>query len=151
MKKRYLVVFLIVVLFSLTGCMNKKALSVDEVKSIVEKNGFQVTDTKYKYESFDYITDVLQLGDSNFYIQFIVTNDTEKAKQLFESNKQIIDSYRKGTYTNSSTNGKNYETYKLVSNGYYMYVSRVDNTLIYANEKEEYKEEVQKIIDALKY
>ena len=52
---------------------------------------------------------------------------------------------------NKSTNGKNYETYELISNGYYMYVSRIDNTLIYAYNKIEYEKEVKQIIKELKY
>ncbi len=150
-KKCFLIVFLLLAMFTLTGCGNKKALTVDEVKNIVEKEGFKATDVKYKYSNYDYVTDVYELGNSNFYIQFIVASDTNKAKQLFQNNKEIIDGYRNGDYKNSSTSGKNYETYKLISDGYYMYVSRIDNTLIYSNEKAEYKTEIQKIIDALKY
>lgn len=151
MKKRYLIAILLLSLFTLTGCFTKQALTTDEVKSKVSEIGFNVSDAKSEYADYDHIIESLELGNSNFYIQFFVVNDEEKAKILFNNNKEIIDGNRNGTYKNSSTSGKNYETYELESDGKYMYVSRIDNTIIYANEKVEYKEEIRKIIDTLKY
>ena len=132
-KKGLIVVLLVVALLTLTGCMTKKALTTAEVKAIVEEQGFRVTDANDKYSDSDFTTDVIEIGNNNFYIQFITINNEENAKALFNSNKEKIDGFREGSYTNSSMSGKNYETYELVSGGYYMYISRVDNTIIYVN------------------
>ena len=53
--------------------------------------------------------------------------------------------------TESSANIGNYSTYGLTSNGYYMYVSRVDNTLLYAKVSTTYKDAVKSIIKDLGY
>ncbi len=150
-KKGLLIVLLVVALFTLTGCITKKALSSAEVKTIVEKEGYTVTEDNESYDEYEHIKEVLELGNSNFYLQFFVISDEEKAKTLFNNNKELIDNNREGNYTNSSLSGKNYETYELISGGYYMYVSRVDNTMLYVMQKEEYKDEIKKIIKALKY
>ena len=150
-KKGLLIVLLVVARFTLTGCITKKALSSAEVKAIVEKEGFTATEDTESYQEYDHIKEVLELGNTNFYLQFFVISDVEKAKTLFNNNKELIDNNREGNYTNSSLSGKNYETYELISGGYYMYVSRVDNTLVYVMQKEEYKDEIKKIIKALKY
>ena len=151
MKRKYLVVLLLV-LFTLTGCaISKKALNGDEIKNKVEDMGIKVTDIKSSFSGMDHVINAYKFGNSNYYIEYLEISDVEKAKIIFQNNKERIDSNRNGSYTNMSTSGNNYETYELVSDGYYMYISRVDNTLIYADDKVEYEKEVKKLIEDLGY
>ena len=48
-------------------------------------------------------------------------------------------------------NGQNYEKYTLVVDGKYKLLSRVENTVLYLNIDDVYKDEVKKIVDELKY
>lgn len=150
--KKYLIVVLLVGIFTLTGCsLNKKALTASEVKEKVEKLGFEVFDSKEEFGEVDYLTNALQLGNSNFYVEFIELKDKETAKILFQNNKEQIDDNRKGDFKNKSTSGNNYETYELIRDGYYMYVCKVDNTILYVDDKVEFESEMKQIIKALNY
>ena len=50
-----------------------------------------------------------------------------------------------------SNSSGNFTTYSLTDNGYYIYLCKVDDTLLYTRVKEEYKEEVDKFIQELGY
>ena len=58
-------------------------------------------------------------------------------------------------YLNSSSESSssmgNYSSYTLVSNGYYMHLCRVDNTLLYVKVSDTYKDSVKKLINELGY
>ena len=54
-------------------------------------------------------------------------------------------------YIFSLSKGKNYYRYELVSNGYYMINTRVDNTLIFCKVMLNDKETVDEILDELGY
>ncbi len=45
----------------------------------------------------------------------------------------------------------NYDIYSLTSNGDFMYLCRIDNTLLYIDVEDIYKDEVKEIIDELDY
>ncbi len=46
---------------------------------------------------------------------------------------------------------KNYSTYSLTTNGKYKYLSRIDNTLIYIDASDDYKDAIKDIIKELGY
>lgn len=150
--KKYLIVVLLIGIFTVTGCSsNKKALTVSEVKEKVENIGFKVIDSKAKFNGTDYVTNALEIGNSNFYVEFIELNDVDTAKTLFQNNKEQIDGNRKGDFKNNSSSGNNYETYELISDGYYMYICRIDNTILYVDDKVEFESEMKQIVKALNY
>ena len=150
-KKVFLAFILLLGIFTLTGCVNKKTLTVDEVKTKMEKLGYDVTDNKNKYSDQEYVVNALLIGNSNFTVDFLEISDIELAKELFESNKERMDGNRNGNYTNKSLSGNNYESYELVSDGYYMYICRIDNTILYADNKVEFEKEMKQIIKELNY
>ena len=79
------------------------------------------------------ITGIAQSGEA-------VGGATSKASPTFTS-----------TTANFSVSLKNFESYTLKTNGYYKYVARIDNTLIYANVKEKYENNAKEFIKKLGY
>lgn len=71
--------------------------------------------------------------------------------KMFDNNKSIFESYKIGLSAEKSTSFKNNSTYSLSSDGYYMYLSRVENTLLYIRVKDIYKDKVKTIVDKLGY
>ena len=70
---------------------------------------------------------------------------------MFLTNKTTFESYKSNSSTELKTTMGNYETYALTSGGYYMYVSRVDNTLLYLRVDDKYKATVKSLVEELGY
>ena len=70
---------------------------------------------------------------------------------MFESNKDYFKDREGSTRVTSSYSIGNYNLYSLTSNGDYMYLCRVDNTLLYIDVEDEYKDEVKDIVEELGY
>ena len=139
-------------LVCLTGCGNKNMISKDDFITKAENNDLVVTDATNQYSSYGYITSatIAQHSDG-WQIEFYVLDDAANAQSMFNTNKTNFENSKGGTATETSASMGNYSTYGLTSNGYYMYVSRVDNTLLYVRVKDTYKDKVKDVIKDLGY
>ena len=53
--------------------------------------------------------------------------------------------------TSLSFSGTNYSSYERTSDGLFMYVAYIDNTLVYSKVNEQYKDKVKALIDSIEY
>ena len=72
-------------------------------------------------------------------------------ESFYNNNKSIFESTKSGASTESNINGKNYSKYTLTSNGKYMVVSRVANTVAFVNVSSDLKDNVNTILKELGY
>ena len=153
MKKRgiLLAVVCLLVLFVTTGCMNKKAITTSEFKSTMESKGFTTIDVLEQFSEYKYVKEATVAKNDDFQIEFYVLSDTERADYMFNTNKKIFQNSKGSSTFETKSKIGNYETYSLTSSGYYMYISRVNNTVIYLNVNESKKDTVIKIIKDLGY
>ena len=79
-----------------------------------------------------------------------ITTETD-AKAMFETNRKSFENSKGSVSTEKSINLGNHSLYSVTSNGFYMYLSRIDNTLVYAKVSETYKDTVKDFINELKY
>lgn len=151
-KKIALVLVLCISLLSLTGCKERKAIAVEEFQSKMTEKGFTVYDVREQFSSYSEVKGALVAKGDNYQIEYLSFADDEGAKSSFAQNKSTFES-SKGTVTTTqvSVTTNNYEKYHLVSNGKYMSVTRVGNTIIYANVDSKYRTEVLDIIEDLGY
>ena len=154
MKKRniFLGILCFLMIFMLTGCKDKIALSAEEFKSKVENNGYTAYDVTDQYSEYEYIkTGMVALNSSNYQIEFYVLDNESNAKRMFDDNKSKFESSQSGVSSHSEASLKNYSTYTLNSNGKYMHLCRVDNTLLYVDIDETYKDQVKDLVNKLGY
>ena len=78
-------------------------------------------------------------------------NSISKTENMFETNKDYFEGRAGSSRITSSYGLGDYDVYSLTSNGDYMYLCRIDNTLLYIDVDDRYKEEVKEIIDELDY
>ena len=105
-----------------------------------------------QYSEYDFINEAtVAASDDKWQVDFYVLDDSTQAKDMFNNNKSIFESYKGKNSLESSTALGNYENYSLTSSGYYMYICRVDNTLVYASVIDSYKDEVKEFIEKLGY
>lgn len=150
-KNLFLFSLLFSMLLILTGCGNKKVITTDKFIDITEKNGFVTKDVLDQFSNTDVLDATIANYNSDFQLEFYVLDSTEGAKEMFLNNKNIFETYKGSVSKYSSTDIGNSSTYVLESSGYYMYLSRVDNTLLYVKVDDIYKERVKSIIKELGY
>ena len=92
------------------------------------------------------------LGSSDgWQVEFYVLDSSENASAMFNSNKNIFQNYSSTSSSEKTSITVNSATYSLTSSGYYMYLSKIDNTLLYVRVQDTYKNTVKDFVKALGY
>lgn len=130
----------------------KTSINTNTFKNIMENKGYTIYDTTSQFEQYgNYMLSSCLVKNNNYQIEFYELSNTENAIDMYNTNKSKFEAQKSNMSTSTTTNMKNYSTYALTTNGQYKYISRIDNTLIYINVDENYKDSVQEIIKELGY
>lgn len=132
---------------------NKVALSTDDFKTKLEEKGYIVEDASYQLSDSDDIKEMYIATSENgeYKLEFYVFENLDYAKMFYKVNKKASEDFIDSSYSQSSISLKNYSKYSLSSSGKYKVISRVDNTVIYLNVINEYKDEVKELLKELGY
>ncbi len=154
LKKRniLLVIICFVVLLTLTGCMEKTVKNANDFKSLAEKYKYTVSDVTSQYSVNQKVKNAIVAKSSqDFQIEFFVLEDEGSAGKMFYTNKATFESSKSGSITSSASSGEKFTTYGLTYNNKYMYLCRVENTLLSVNIPSNYKDNVNKFIEEFGY
>ncbi len=152
MKKISLLVLGLFCLF-LTGCGgdSKEIKTLKEFETVGIDNGFTVTDNLLSYNNATYITGSYVANLDNAKVEMVIYDTEENAKKAQENQIKTFKNIKSSGATGESKKGKNYYSFSLISNGYYMVSSRIDNTLIFSKTLLENKDKVISILESLDY
>lgn len=152
LKNLALCTFLFAVVFVLTGC-SKTAITANTFKSKMSAKDYKVVDVTSQYSSqIPLKTGYIAVkSDDSYQIEFYELNDASTATSMFNNNKSIFESSKANSSAETTVNGSNFNKYTLTTGNQYKVVCRVDNTLIYLNVADKYKDEVKGILDNLGY
>ena len=140
------------ILLILTGCGNKKVITTNDFKDITSNYGCASTDVLSQYAAYPYVKEAtIAQNFEGWQVEFYVLDNVSNAKGMFETNKNNFIAKKANSSLETSANLGNYSSYSLTSGGYYMHVCRVDNTLLFVNVSENYKDKVKSLIDELGY
>lgn len=108
-----------VVLFTLTGCGNKTAITSDDFKSKMESSGYTVQEATNQMSDYDYIKQVYIAisSDSTYQIEFYELSDNDYASSFFNNNKKTFEDSKSSGSTETSVSVGNNEKYTLTTNG----------------------------------
>ena len=100
--------------------------------------------TKYdaisQYSSYGYVKEATIVQSSDGYqVEFYILDDISNAISIFNTNQKNFESYKSNSSVMSTLSSSNYPSYSLTSSGYYFYLCRVDNTLLYVRVSDTYK------------
>lgn len=163
MKKKVAIVVLICSLFLSAGIIavvlfvknidfKKEAIKAREFASIMDDENYEIIDVTAQYESYGIDEAYVAIEENRDYqIEFYELSSESKAKNMFETNKDYFEDGAGNSKITSSYSIGNYNIYSLTSNGNYQYLCRVDNTLLYIDVEDEYKDEVKDIVEELGY
>lgn len=153
MKKIGLLFIVIFCLF-LTACGEKEEKTVKGLSefSVISANlGFDVASNMDNYTDVDYISDSMIATLDDMSVEMVIYDSEENA---IKAQDNQIDTFNKmkGSGANvDNDKGKNYHKYTMITNGYYMVSSRVDNTLIFSRIPVDNKDKVESILEQLEY
>ena len=142
----------LLILVVLTGCFSKKALTSKEFITVMKDKNFDIYDISSTYSSYGYIgTVILAKSKEDYQLGFYTFDDENYATEYFNINKGSFDSLEGDSSSKAQVEAGNYSTYALTKAGKYMYLSRVDNTLLYIDVDVKHKTEVKNIVEELGY
>ncbi len=130
----------------------KEVLTAQEFYNEMDDEGYEMVDVTAQYAIHGIDKAYLAVEEDNAYqIEFYELSSVSKAESMFESNKDYFKDRAGSKRVTSSYGFGNYDIYSLTSNGDFMYLCRIDNTLLYIDVEDIYKDEVKEIIDELDY
>ena len=147
----FVVCFLFIILAS--GCSSKEAIEAEDFKVIMSGLEFTISDATDEYVQNEYVTKVYVAVSSNeeYKIEFYEFSDGSSGLDFYNSIQTKFENSKTGSSVYSSVNLGNYSKYTLSTDGKYKVVSRIDNTAVYLDVDDVYKDEVKGILDNLGY
>ena len=132
----------------------KTSITASDFYTIMSQKGYSVQDANSQFADYDYVSQayIALSNDDDFQIEFYELIDDSYATSFYNNNKSIFESLKgKDVSAETSAELKNYSKYTLSANGKYMVVSRIDNTVVYVDVDDSYKNNVKSILDELGY
>ena len=146
--------FLIAAAMIFSACaVSKTSITNSDFQSKASALSYQYQDTKSSYEDNSEIISSTTAFESSgsdilWSLDFIVLDSVNNAKNMFLHNKS---NFEGESGTSISLSGTNYSSYERTSDGLFMYVAYIDNTLVYSKVNEQYKDKVKALIDSIGY
>ncbi len=162
MKKSILVAIVVCIALIIIVCLgtlftkvNKQKPSIDAMtfKNTMEEKGYQLVEAKNQYSEYDYIEQVYLAADSKYkyQIEFYKFSNNDFANQFYNTNIQKFENEKSNNSLESRVDMKNSAKYTLSANGKYIVISTINDTAIFANVDESYKDEVNNILNDFGY
>ena len=131
---------------------NKIAITADKFREIMNDKAYVLEDVTVQFSQYgDYVKKVCVARKSGYQIEFFELANVANAIESYNTNKTKFESQKGSTSSYFTVSKGNYNMYTLTTNGKYKYICRVDNTFIYMDVAEEYKDEVKSIVNELGY
>lgn len=131
----------------------KQPISTEEFKTALEGKEFNIIDINSRLSSISQINQgyLAMESDYNYQIEFYELTDEESAKTFYDNNKNKFETLKGDLSAYTSVDGKNWAKYALSTDGKYMVVSRIANTVIYLSVKDQYSDTVKDILKEIGY
>lgn len=148
MKRILKFLVVIFVLFTLSACGGKTALTDNEIKGKLTEMGFDVNEITDSIEDSN-ISVVRTANNRTYQIEYYIFKNDETAKLAFENNMKMFKANKK--YEGKLKSDDNYDKYVQETNDYYNVVSRNKNILIYVSVNIDNKKDIKKVLNELGY
>ncbi len=158
-----LIVFIVIVVVAVSAILGtmffillnkeKPSITASDFKNFMEQKEYTIEDANNQFSQYDYIEQVyLAINkDKTYQVEFYEFSDDTYATGFYNNNKARFEASKGAISAETSVNLKKYSKYTLDSNGKYMVVSRIKNTVIYINANSSYKNEIKAVLNELGY
>lgn len=159
MKKALIIIGIIVVVLVgivlvVFSTLNKEkvSMSADTFNTKMAEKGYIMTDTTSQFAQYgNYMSKSYAAQKTGYQIEFYELSSEENAISMYNTNKTKFESQKSNASASSTASMNNYSTYSLTTNGKYKYISRIDNTLVYIDVAESYKDIVKDLMKEIGY
>ena len=148
MKNIIKITGLLLIVILLCSCKRNGIISEKEFTKIAKNHKLTVVDVKDQFEDKKQVKEAY-VADSgkNYQIEYYILDTENNAKKMYETNKEDFKSLK--SKKDKETEKEYY--YTTTTNDYYMYLSKIENSVLYIKVPIKFKEEAKKIIRELKY
>lgn len=129
----------------------KNSITTSSFYNNMSQKGYYVEDASYQYADYDYVKQIYVAANEDYQIEFYELIDDSYAMRFYNNNKTIFEESQGNGSAETSVGLKNYSKYTLSSNGRYMVVSRIDNTVIYVDADDQYRDDIKNVLKELGY
>lgn len=155
-KKILLSILGILMLFTFSACKKeeetRKPITSDSFETVAESIDYETKDVTKTLSSNKGISKAMVARVENKYqIEYYTLDDAEVAQKMYNRNKKRFETQKESKDKAEEINSNNYSEYKLTTNGKYKLLSKIDNTLLYADVDEQYKDNVINFAKQLGY
>lgn len=155
-KKLSLAILGVLMLFTFSACKKeeevRKPISSDSFKLVGESDDYEITDVTESLNNNKGIMKALVARVKNKYqVEYYTLDDSEVAQKMYDRNKKRFESQKNDNDKAEIVETDNYSEYKLLTKGKYKLLSKIDNTLVYADVDEQYKDSVVEFAKHLGY
>ncbi len=155
-KKLSLAILGVLMLFTFSACKKeeevRKPISSDSFKLVGESDDYEITDVTESLNNNKGIMKALVARVKNKYqVEYYTLDDSEVAQKMYDRNKKRFESQKNDNDKAEIVETDNYSEYKLLTRGKYKLLSKIDNTLVYADVDEQYKDSVVEFAKQLGY
>ena len=138
------------------GSTDITPITVSDFDEIAEAADYYVAhDTDLEKEYSEIVNGVSIAMDNsllpNYQVDFFDFKNVESAQNAYVGNRDKVEALKGNVSTSSKLEVGNICTYQLTTNGTYYVVIQVENTLVYADVAEDYKDEVQALLESIGY
>ena len=159
MKKALIIIGIIVIvlvgiILVVFNTLNKEKtpISANTFNTTMESKGYIMTDTTSQFAQYgNYMSKSYAAQKTGYQIEFYELSSEENAISMYNTNKTKFESQKSNASASATASMNNYATYSLTTNGKYKYLSRIDNTLVYIDVDESYKDVVKDIMKEIGY
>ena len=136
-----------------TKNLNKEPISASNFKSIMEDKDFEIHDAIEQFEEYGYVKKayVALEEDYEYKIEFYKLDEEENAIRMYNKNKEIFEESKGSSSVETKVSMGNNSKYTLKTKDEYKVVSRIEDTVIYADVDEKYEDEVKEILKEMGY
>ena len=144
------ILIIILVCIITVGCGFYNLLKPKDFKEHFGALGYTISDTETpKYETDTYL--VAFKDDVPFKIEYYEFKDDNEAKKIYNEYYDHIADYLTSDSNNKETTGAVLSKTVAVSDNEYIIISRVKNTLIFIAGTKDYKDEIDNLLEDIKY
>ena len=151
--KKVLIGFMVVLL--ICGCGDNKkektVASISDFESGCQNISYDTHDNSGNYQDESYIKEAMLCNKEYNDIEMVVYSDSDNASKVQEKQIDTFNHSKNASSIIKKDEGKNYYKYTMISNGYYMVSSRVDNTLIFTRINMDEKDIIDSLLDKIGY
>ena len=155
LSKRIAVILVMATALALFTSCRKSPSGTENFISLAREKGYDIYDVTYQYANAPQITKatVIEPSDQSFQIEFYIITDKENAKKLYMAQSDEIENFKSGNAKTSLSNGTNYAKRAVSTNGKYLMVAYIENTVLYVppTDEKKHKKEIENFINELNY